>query len=87
MRKGRLVKYKNYSNNSIDWERFSSGNGCWIEVRAYLDARDMKTFAATAESSDRNHDTFKRGFATIEEAFEWAESQVDYKKGIIKKQR
>ena len=85
MRKGKLVKEKNYPKNSIDWERVSSDNDGWIETRAYLDARDMKTFAGIAECSDRNQYAFKRDFTTIEEAFEWAESQVDYKRGIIAK--
>lgn len=84
MRKGKLIKEKNYPKNSVDWERLSSNNDAWIEVQAYLDARDMKTFAGIAESSDRERYAFRRGFPTIEKAFEWAENQVDYKQGIIK---
>jgi len=83
MRKGRLTKEKNFLKNSIDWERFSSGNQVCITVRAYLDAQDRKTFCGIAEDNNY-HTAFKRGFATIEEAFAWAENHVDYKKGIIK---
>ncbi len=83
MRKGKLTKEKNFLKNSIDWERFSSGNQVCITVRAYLDAQDKKTFCGIAEDNNY-HTAFQRGFATIEEAFAWAENQVDYKKGIIK---
>ena len=83
MRKGRLTKELNRSKGSIDWERFSSGRGGWIKVSAYLDARDMKTYAGLAEGNDYQS-AFRRGFPTIEAAFEWAEAQVDYKKGTVK---
>jgi hypothetical protein len=83
MRKGRLTKDKNYLKNSIDWERFSSSQGKWIKTQAYLDAHDKKTFCGKTEDNNY-HTAFQRGFATIEEAFAWAESQVDYKKGVIK---
>ncbi|MEE9302276.1 MAG: hypothetical protein V3U84_00685 [Thiotrichaceae bacterium] len=83
MRKGRLEKTKNYPKNSVDWERFSFRNGVAIKTRAYLDAHDMTTYCGIAEDNNY-HTSFKRGFKTIEEAFEWADNKVDYKTGTIR---
>ena len=88
MRKGKLVKKMNYSKNCIEYERLSTGKGIWVETSAYLNAHDMKTFVGKVEGSDSNLNwqsnrlhAIKFGFATIEEAFEWAENQFDYKTG------
>lgn len=89
MRKGRLQKTRNYPKNSIDWERFSSGDGINIHVSAYLDAHDMKTFCSIVEMNaiDTTRDimAFETDFSTIEEAFAWAESHVDYKNNLVRK--
>ena len=84
MRKGKLVKEKNDLKNSIDWERFSQSGEKWITTKAYLNAHDMKTFVGLVEGNGYQY-AIKSHFHTIEEAFEWAESQVDYKKGLIAK--
>lgn len=86
MRKGRLRKEKNYTKNSIDWSRYSyDGKENWIETQAYLDAHNMKTYCGLAEgNSGKKRYSFQRGFTSLEEAFEWAESQVDYKTGKVK---
>lgn len=88
MRKGKLVKEKNLSKNSVDWERLSIGEDgvgrmSNISVKAYLDAHDMKTFCGLAEKNGNEEIAFGRGFPTIERAFAWAESRVDYKRGIV----
>ena len=85
MRRGKLTKEFNYLKNSYDWERYSRDNrNCWISVKAYLNAHDLKTFVGLVEGNlegtlPNNTFAIKFDFQTIEEAFVWAEAQVDYK--------
>jgi hypothetical protein len=87
MKKGRLTKEPNLLKHSIDWERFSSADGMWIKVNAYLDAHDMRTFVGLVELDNYRGYKLKFNFNTIEEAFNWAESQVSYRTGKLIEKR
>jgi hypothetical protein len=83
MRRGKLIKTINYPKNSIDWDRHSNGSGTWAKVSAYLDAHDMKTYVGLVELDNYRGHRIKFGFTTIEEAFKWADAQVDYKNDAL----
>jgi hypothetical protein len=78
MRKGKLEKEYNHLTDNIDWKRFSSGKSCCITVRGYLDAHTKDNYIGIAEDNNY-HLVIKRGFKTCEEAFQWADNQVNYK--------
>jgi hypothetical protein len=78
MRKGRLTKKLNLINNSQMWERFSSGDGCWVGVYAYLNAFDKTTYSVRVESNNNRFYFVKHNFKTIDEAFNYGDSSIDY---------
>jgi hypothetical protein len=84
--KGEIKITYNHPKQCYEIERFSTFPTCCITVRAYLDAHDMKTFVGIAEDN-HYHSVLKFGFKDILSAFVWADNQVSYYKGTIKKQK
>ena len=79
------IKY-NHLRQCYEMERFTITDDSCITVRAYLNAHDLKTYVGRAEDNNY-HSSIKFGFTDILSAFVWADNQVSYYKGIIKKER
>lgn len=84
--KGEIEIIYNHLKKCYEVERNSTTDTSCITVQAYLDAHDMKTYVGLAEDNNY-HSAIKFGFPDILSAFVWADNQVSYYKGIIKKQR